>query len=107
VPVHPARHDGIGLVNGRRPGPPQLRAEAILGGAPAALDAALGLGAGGPDPGDPRVVEGPPDLGRAALAGELLGEWRRPVGVLDEDAVQVGVQRHRQAVPGDGLGEDG
>ena len=59
----------------------------------------------GADPGDSGVVEGPPDLGQAALAGELLGERRRALGILHEDAVQVAVQGARQTEPVGSLAE--
>lgn len=69
-----AGEDDVGLLDRRCALPPQLGGEPILLGPPQPFDPPLGLGARGADPADACLIEGPPDLGEAALAGELLGE---------------------------------
>ena len=53
----------------------------------------------------PADLERPAHLGQAPLAGELLGERRRPARVAVEDAVPVAVERPRQTEGCGGLGQ--
>ncbi len=91
-----AGEDGVGLLDRRGAGQPELADEPILERAPQALDPALRLRAAGADPADARRVEGPPDLGEAVLAGELLGERRRSV-LLDDEDLSADRSRRRPA----------
>jgi hypothetical protein len=58
----------------------------VLEDAVGSLDAALSLSAPGANPTDAQDIERPTNLGEAAFAGELLGERRCTVGILDEDS---------------------
>src|SRR5256885_13127219 len=74
--------------------------QAILAGAPGALDAALGLGRVGRDLFDAEFFEGASELSRRLFSGELFGE--SPVGIVAlEDGVAVAVEAERDAVGGD------
>ncbi len=74
--------------------------QAVLTGAPGALDAALGLGRVGGDLLDAEFVEGASQLGGRLFSGELFGQG--PVGIVAlEDAVAVAVEAERDAVGGD------
>jgi hypothetical protein len=86
-----ARQEGVGRLDRRDPRESELGDEPVLECPPQSLDPTLGLGAAGADPADVELVEGPPDLGEAALAGELLGDRRRSVRVAQEDPVAVRV----------------
>jgi hypothetical protein len=79
--------------------------EAVLEGAPQALDAALGLRAGGTDVADAELVEGLAELGGALAAGELF--LKGPVGVVaDEDVGAVAVEGAGQSVAGEDVEEE-
>ncbi len=84
----------------------ELDDETILEGAEEALDATLGLRAGGGDPGDAEFVQHAADLSGGALPLQLFLE--RPTGVSSafEDAVPIGVDGERQAGAAGELAED-
>src|ERR1700728_113689 len=74
--------------------------QAVLKGAPSALDAALGLGRVGRDLLDAEQFESASELCRSLFTSELLGEG--PVGIVAlEDAVAVTVEAERDAVSED------
>jgi hypothetical protein len=55
-------------------GHPEFENEPVLEGPPDSLDAALRLGAWGGDGADPKLEEGPSELGRRPAVDELLPE---------------------------------
>jgi hypothetical protein len=70
-----SRQDGVGVLERSGPRTAEFADEAILEGAPQALDAAFGLGRGGRDPADAEVRQGTAKLGRGTSeAAQLLGE---------------------------------
>ena len=74
--------------------------QAVLAGAPGALDAAFGLGRVGGDLLDAEFFQSPTQLGGALFAGELFGHG--PVGIVAlENAVTIAVQAERHAVSAD------
>jgi hypothetical protein len=88
---------GVGRREGGDPLEAQLDDEAVLQGAPEALDAALGLGRAGGDEPDGEVLEDRAEVGRVLAALEFFRE--RPVGVVaDEDAEAIAVEGQGQAV---------
>src|SRR5712692_8747236 len=92
-----AAEDLVGGVEVSRAGEAEFAGEAILEGAPQALDAALGLWAVGGDVGDTELAERAAELRGLAAAGELF--FHRPVLVVaDEDAVAIAVEAERDAV---------
>ena len=62
VPGQVRGEDRVRLLEGLRPGEPQLADQAVLERPPDPLDAALGLWAPGPDPADVELLERPSDL---------------------------------------------
>jgi len=96
VPIEEVGQEGVGVVDRGDPLQAQLDDEPVLERPPQPLDPALRLGRAGADPGDLRLVEGTPDLGQAALAGELLGE-RRGAVLLDDEDLSGGRCRSRPA----------
>jgi|SRR5713226_2805250 len=98
--------EGIGRLLVADTGEAEFDDETILQSAEEALDAPLGLGAGGGDPGDAEFVQHAADLGGGALALQLLGE--RPAGVscAFEDAVPIGVDGEREAGAAGELAKD-
>src|ERR1700690_26091 len=74
--------------------------QAVLAGAPSALDAAFGLRRVGGDLLDAELFQGASELGGSLFSGELFGE--RPVGIVAlEDGVAVTVEAEWDAVRGD------
>lgn len=100
------REEGIGTGEIVDPGEAQFADQAILEGAPEALDAALGLGRGGRDPLDAQLGEGPTDLGGIRAAAQLFLERERCLFGAVEDPVMVGVHGDRESVGGDDLLEE-
>jgi len=97
VPCQESGQRGVGLLKSGDVGQPQLLVEAVLEGAPEALDTALGLGRASADPGDAELIEDAPDLGRQRLAGELFLECERFLRPGLKDHVAVAVKRERYA----------
>src|SRR5208282_2366869 len=99
-----ALEHGVGLLQGGGAGEAKFADQAVLAGAPGALDTALGLGRVGGDLLDAEVVESPSELGGRLFSGELFGQG--PVGIVAlEDAVAVAVEAERDAVSGDHAAE--
>ena len=74
--------------------------QAVLAGAPGALDAAFGLGRVGGDLLDAEFFQSAAQMGGALFSGELFGEG--PVGIVAlKDAVAVAVEAEGHAVGGD------
>ena len=91
---------GVGLGQSGRPSEAKFADQAVLAGAPGALDAALGLRGVGGDLLDAELVESTSQLGGRLCSGELFGEG--PVRVVAlEDGVAVAVEAERNAVGGD------
>ena len=67
VPWEERGEDGVGLGARARVRTAEFTDQAILEGAPEALDAAFGLGGGGRDPADAEFAQGPTELGRELL----------------------------------------
>ena len=83
-----AGEHGVGLFQRGGLSEAKFADQAILTGAPGALDAALGLGGAGGDLLDTELVEGASELGGRLFSGELFGEG--PMGIVAlEDAVAV------------------
>jgi hypothetical protein len=73
--------------------------QAVLAGAPKALDAALGLGGIGGDLLNAEFLQGASEMSGGLLTGELFGDG--PVGIVAlEDAVAITVEAERDAVGG-------
>src|SRR5208283_3661914 len=88
---------GVGFGQSGGAGEAEFADQAVLKGAPGALDAALGLGRVGGDLLDAKFFEGASELGGSLFSGELLGEG--PVRIVAlEDAVAVAVKAERDAV---------
>jgi len=79
VPGEESGKCGVGPFKGADVGQSQLLAEAVLKGAPEALDPALGLRRAGADPLDVQLLEDPPDLSWQAATGELFFQSKRLV----------------------------
>ena len=95
-----AGEDLVGGVEIAGLGEAEFADQAVLAGAPGALDAAFGLGRVGGDLLDAEFFQGAAQLGGALFAGELFGHG--PVGIVAlEDAVAVAVEAERHAVSGD------
>src|ERR1019366_2182692 len=95
-----ASEHGVGLLQGGGAGETEFADQAILAGAPGALDAALGLRRVGGDLLDAEFLQGASQLSGRLFAGELFGQG--PVGIVAlEDAVAVAVEAERYAVRGD------
>jgi len=76
----------------------QLGSEAVLERGPQALDATLGLGAGGGDEADREFLDYVAELGGVLAPGQLFLE--RPVRVVaHQDPTAIAVQRQRHSVP--------
>ena len=74
--------------------------QAVLAGAPGALDAAFGLGRVGGDLLDAEFFQSPAQMGGALFPGELFGQ--SPVGIVAlKDAVAIAVQAEGDAVSAD------
>ena len=74
--------------------------QAVLAGAPGALDAAFGLGRVGGDLLDAEFFQSPAQMGGALFPGELFGH--SPVGIVTlKDAVAIAIQAERDAVSAD------
>ena len=74
--------------------------QAVLAGAPGALDAAFGLRRVGGDLLDAEFFQSPAQMGGALFTRELFGQG--PVGIVAlEDAVTIAVQAERHAVSRD------
>ena len=80
-----AGEHGVGLLDGGGVSEAKFADQAVLTGAPDALDAALGLGRVGGDLLDAEFVEGASELGGSLFSGELFGEgpveslrWKMP-----------------------------
>src|SRR6202049_1067216 len=78
----------------------ELTDQAVLAGAPDALDAAFGLGRVGGDLLDAEFLQSPSQMGGALFTRELFGQG--PVGIVAlKDAVAIAVQAKGDAVSGD------
>ena len=86
--------EGVGGLQGGDAAQAEFDDEAILQGAPEALDAALGLRRAGGDEADAEVPQDPAEVRGVLGALELFLE--RPVGVVaDEDAEAIAVEGQR------------
>ena len=95
-----AGEDLVGGVEIAGLGETEFADQAVLAGAPGALDAAFGLGRVGGDLLDTEFFQSPSQLGGALFTGELFGH--RPVGIVAlKDAVAVAVEAEGHAVGGD------
>src|SRR5579864_1134378 len=95
-----AGEDVVGGVEIAGLGEAEFADQAVLAGAPGALDAAFGLGRVGGDLLDAEFFQGSSQMGGALFAGELFGQG--PVGIVTlEDAVAVTVEAEGHAVSGD------
>ena len=91
---------GVGLGQGGGLSETKFADQAILTGAPDALDAALGLRGMGGDLLDAELLESASELSGSLLAGELFGDC--PVGIVTlEDAVAIAIETERDTVRGD------
>src|SRR5450755_1163980 len=81
-------------------GEPEFADQAILAGAPGALDAAFGLGRVGRDLLDAEFFQSPSQLGGRLFTGELFGQG--PVGIVAlKDAVAIAIEAEGDAVSAD------
>src|SRR5579863_8864832 len=95
-----AGEDLVGGVEIASLGEAEFADQAVLAGAPGALDAAFGLGGVGRDLLDAEFLQSPALLGGALFAGELFGHG--PVGIVAlKDAVAVAVDTEGDAMSGD------
>jgi hypothetical protein len=95
-----AGEDLVGGVEIAGLGQPEFADQAVLAGAPGALDAAFGLGRVSGDLLDAEFFQRPTQMGGALLSGELFGE--SPAGIVAlKDAVAIAVQAERHAVSAD------
>src|SRR5271165_4340505 len=95
-----AGEDLVGGVEIAGLGEAKFADQAVLAGAPGALDAAFSLGRVGGDLLDAEFLESPAQLGGALFPGELFGYG--PMGIVAlEDAVAVAVDTEGHAVSGD------
>src|ERR1017187_1836406 len=91
---------GVGVFYSGGAGEAKFTDQAVLKGAPGALDAAFGLGRVGGDLSDAELVEGASELGGRLFSGEFFGE--RPVRIVAlKDTVTVAVEAEGHAVSGD------
>lgn len=88
---------GVGPLKRGDIGQPQLLVEAVLEGAPEALDTTLGLGRASADPGDAEFVEDAPDLSGQRFPGELLCQCEGHFRFGLEDLVAVAVKGEGKA----------
>src|SRR3989442_4276296 len=113
VPDEVPRQERVRRGDLRDPGKTQLADQAVLEGAPEALDATFGLRRRSEHHLHLELGEGPAELGRLALSGQLLRGALALAVRAPEDAVPVAVHRQRHAalkelaqhleVPGDVL----
>src|ERR1017187_2861355 len=90
----------IGLLHSGGLGEAKFADQTVLARAPAAFDAALGLGRVSGDLLHAEFLERASQLGRRLFSGELFGQG--PVGIVAlEDAVAVVVEAERDAMRGD------
>ena len=71
---------GVGLLQSNGMGEAKFADQAVLQGAPGALNAAFGFGRVGGDLGDAELLEGAPKLGGRLFSGEFFGDG--PVGIV-------------------------
>jgi hypothetical protein len=90
---------GIGLLQGSGVSQTEFADQAVLAGAPQALDSSLGLGRIGGDLLNAEFCQGASEMSGGLLTGELFGDG--PVRIVAlEDAVAIAVKTERDAVGG-------
>src|SRR6202049_248602 len=95
-----AGEDLVGRVEVAGLGAAEFADQAVLAGAPDALDASFGLGRVGGDLLDAELIQSPTQMGGALFTRELFGQG--PVGIVAlKDAVAIAVKAKGDAVSGD------
>ena len=95
-----AGEDVVGGVEVASVGEAEFADQAVLAGAPGALDAAFSLGRAGRNLLDAEFFQSAAQMGGALFAGELFGQG--PVGIVAlKDAVAIAVEAERHAMSRD------